>query len=355
MSHPVDDGFAMPADWAEHVRCWMAWPVRAETWGEHLEAAQEAASEIATAIAPFEPVSMIVKPKNVAEVSLLTGQGVSALSIQQDDCWIRDMGPVFVTNDEGLVAGIDWKFNAWGHRYQDFDRDAALAAELLGNLKMRRYAGDLVLEGGSLSVDGEGTLLATEAVLLNPNRNPDLNREQLEEILIRQLGVKQVIWLGEGLQDDRSGGAVENLACFTRPGVVMALTCSDPADPNHRVLADNLARLKAARDAAGRALEIVEVEQPRPQFDAEGRRLALSYVNHYVANNAVILPAFEDGAADKRAYDAAVKLYPRREIIQLPAVELAYGGGGIHALCLGQPAGTPAMALPEESASASAG
>ena len=342
MSNPFDDGFSMPAEWANHARCWMAWPVRDTAWGEHLEAAQEAVAELAKTIAQFEPVTMVVKPKNVAEVSLLTGQGVNQISLQQDDCWIRDMGPVFVTNDAKEVAGIDWNFNGWGHRYPEYDRDAAVAEAILENLKMRRYDADLVVEGGALHVDGEGTLIATEAVLLNPNRNPDKSRQQVEESLIRYLGVKQVIWLGEGLQDDFGGGQVQNLARFVKPGTVLALTSSDSADPNHKVLTDNLARLKAAKDAAGRDLEIIEVEQPRPQFDAEGRRLALSYVNFYLPNNALIVPAYEDGAADKRAFDTICKLYPKREVIQLPAIELAYGGGGIHSICLPQPAGNAA-------------
>jgi agmatine deiminase len=326
----------------------MAWPARAETWGEHIDAAREATAEIANAVAQFEPVSMIAKPKNVAEVSLLTRQGVSQVSMQHDDCWIRDMGPVFLVNGDNEVAGIDWQWNAWGHRYPDFERDAAVAHGLLENLKMRRYAEDLVIEGGALHVDGEGTLITTESVLLNQNRNPGRSRVEVEEILIRTLGVKQVIWLGEGLQDDFGGGHVENLARFVRPGVVVALTSSDPADPNNRVLVDNLARLKASKDAAGRELEIVEIEQPRPQFDADGRRLALSYVNFYLPNGAVIIPAYEDGAADKRAFDTISKCFPKREAIQIPAVELAYGGGGIHSICLPQPAGAAASALPEE-------
>jgi agmatine deiminase len=342
MSNPFDDGFTMPAEWANHARCWMAWPVRSEAWGEHLEAAQEAAAELANTVAQFEPVSMVVKPKNVAEVSLLTGQGVNQVSIPQDDCWIRDMGPVFVTSRDGEVAGVDWNFNGWGHRYPEYERDAGVAKAILDNLKMRRYDADLVVEGGALHVDGEGTLIATEAVLLNPNRNPDKTRIEIEESLIRNLGVKQVIWLGEGLQDDFGGGHVQNVARFVRPGTVLALTSSDSADPNHKVLTDNLARLKAAKDAAGRELEVIEVEQPRPQFDAEGRRLALSYVNFYLPNNAVLVPAYEDGAADKRAFDTIAKLFPKREAIQLPAIELAYGGGGLHSICLPQPAGNAA-------------
>jgi agmatine deiminase len=345
MSNPFDDGFVMPAEWSEHARCWMAWPTRAEAWGEHLEAAQETAGEIANAVAKFEPVSMLAKPKNLAEVSLLTGQGVSQMPLPYDDCWIRDIGPKFVVNPDKEVAGIDWQWNAWGHRYADIERDAAVAAAILDSLKMRRYVAELVMEGGAVHIDGEGTLLATESVLLNPNRNPGLARQQIEEALIRYLGVRQVIWLGEGLQDDIGGGHIQNLARVVRPGVVLALICSDPADPNHRVLSDNLARLKAAKDAAGRDLEIVEIEQPRPLFDAEGRRLALSYVNFYLPNGGLVLPAYEDGAADKRAFDILAKLFPKREPIQLPATELAYGGGGIHSICLPQPAGNAAARI----------
>lgn len=342
MSSPFDDGFTTPADWAAHARCWMAWPTRAESWGEHLDAARDCVAELANTVAKFEPVSIITKPKNVAEVSLVTGTGVSQVSLAHDDCWIRDMGPTFVVNQNGEVAGTSWKWNAWGHRFQDFERDAAVADGLLSHLEMRRYVGSLVLEGGAIVSDGEGTVITSESVLLNPNRNPDVTKEQIEEQLIQMLGVKHIIWLGDGLQDDQRGGHVENLTRFVRPGAVIATSCGDETDPNFKVCADNLQRLRQMRDAAERELEIIEIEQPRPRFDAEGRRLALSYTNLYIANDAIVLPAYEDGPADKRAYDIITNLFPKREIIQLPAIELAYGGGGIHSICLPQPAGAAA-------------
>ncbi|MBI2256795.1 MAG: agmatine deiminase family protein [Proteobacteria bacterium] len=345
MSLPFDDGFTVPAEWALHARCWMAWPTRAESWGEHLDAARDCVAELAKTVAEFEPVSIITKPKNVAEVSLVTGSGVSQISLAHDDCWIRDMGPSFVINAAGEIAGTSWGWNAWGHRFEDFERDAAVSDALLSQLQMRRYGGALVLEGGAITSDGEGTLLTSESVLLNSNRNPGLTKEQVEEQLIQMLGVRHIIWLGEGLQDDQRGGHVENLARFVRPGVVMATSCSDQADPNFKVCADNIQRLRQMRDAAGRELEIIEIEQPRPRFDTEGRRLALSYTNFYLPNGAVILPAFEDGPADKRAYDIATRVFSKREIVQLPAIELAYGGGGIHAICLPQPAGNVAKPL----------
>ena len=340
MSNPLADGFSMPAEWVPHERCWMAWPSRAETWGEHLDGARDVVGEIANTIARFEPVTIVTKPKNVAEVSLLTANGVAQVSLPHDDCWIRDYGPTFLANKSKEIAGVAWRWNAWGFRYEDHERDAKVAEEILKHLEMRTYAHSLVLEGGGVDVDGEGTVIASEATLLNPNRNPDMTREQVEEVLIEYLGVQQVIWLGEGLQDDMTGGQIGNLARFVRPGVVVALTCADPADPNHKILADNLQRLKAARNANGKPLEVVEVEQPRPLFDEEGRRLALSYVNFYMPNDGIVMPAFDDGATDRKAFDVMSRLFPRREVVQIPALELAYGGGGIHSFTLPQPVGT---------------
>ncbi len=344
MTRPFADGFALAAEWAPHERCWMAWPSRGPTWGEHLDGAREIVAELATTIARFEPVSMVVKPKNVAEVSLLTGPGVSQVSIPHDDCWIRDYGPTFLENAKGEVAGVRWRWNAWGHRYEDHLRDAEVARAMLDQLEMRAYVADLVLEGGAIDTDGEGTIIATESVLLNPNRNPGLERLQIEELLIEFLGLRQVIWLAAGLQDDITGGQVANLARFVRPGVVVALTASDPADPNQKVLSDNLERLRGARDASARALEVIEIEQPRPRFDEDGRRLALSYVNFYMPDGAIILPAFEDGAQDRKAFEALSRLFPKREVVQIPGLELAFGGGGIHSFTLPQPKGKPAKA-----------
>ena len=229
MSNPLADGFSMPAEWVPHERCWMAWPSRAETWGEHLDGARDVVAEIANTIARFEPVTIVTKPKNVAEVSLLTAQrrraGFAAARRLLDPRLRPDLPDQQV---EGHVAGVAWRWNAWGFRYEDHERDAKVAEEILKHLEMRAYAHNLVLEGGGIDVDGEGTVIASEATLLNPNRNPDMTREQVEEVLIEYLGVQQVIWLGEGLQDDQTGGQIGNVARFVRPGTVLALTCADP-------------------------------------------------------------------------------------------------------------------------------
>lgn len=348
MTRPADDGFFMPAEWAPHSRCWMAWPTRVESFGDEsrLEAAREAYAEVANTIAQFEPVTFITKPKNVAEVSLQTGTGVSTVSMPHDDSWLRDNGPTFVVDNRGQVAGVCWRWNAWGGLYPDHERDAQVARTVLEHLGMRAYAAPIVCEGGAIHADGEGTLLTTESCLLDPRRNPGISKAEMEEVLSAYLGVRKVIWLGQGLQDDETGGHVDNIACFARPGVVLALSASDSADGNHAALADNLARLRAATDAQGRSLEIIEVEQPRPRKLPDGRRMALSYINFYMANGAIVMPVFED-PQDDRVFEVLAKLFPDREIVQQPALDILQGGGGIHCITQQQPAGAPAPPRPD--------
>ena len=341
MSRPADDGFSLPAAWAPHSRCWLAWPTRAETWGEHMDLVREAYSEIANAIARFEPVTFIAKPKNVAEVSLSTGTGVGTLSLAHDDSFLYDMGPRFVTDGKGVVAGVSWKWNAWGNRYPDHQRDAAVAESLLAHLGLKHYAAPMVLEGGAFDADGEGTLIASETALLNANRNPELGRAEVERHLAEYLGARKVIWLAGALAGDPAGGLIDNVTCFVRPGMVLALSTSDSADVNHAALQDNIARLKAASDAKGRSLEVVEIEQPRSRQTEAGRRLPLSYTSLYLANGAAIVPAFED-PQDKQAFEIYGRLFAGREIVPVPAREIAFGGAGLRAIALGQPAGQPA-------------
>jgi agmatine deiminase len=341
LSRPADDGFSLPAAWAPHSRCWLAWPTRAETWGEHLDAVREAYSEVANAIARFEPVTFIAKPKNVAEVSLTTGTGVATLSLPHDDSFLYDMGPSFLADGKGTIAGVAWRWNAWGSRYADHERDDAVAGQLLEHLGLKRYVADMVLEGGAIDGDGEGTLIASEPVLLNANRNPDLSRAEVERRLMEFLGVRKILWIAGGLAGDLAGGHVDNVACFVKPGTVLALSSGDSADGNHAALQDNIARLKAATDAKGRSIEVVEIEQPRSPQSEGGRRLPLSYTSLYLANGAAIVPAFED-PQDARAFELYGKLFAGREIVQVPAREIAFAGTGLRAIALGQPVGQPA-------------
>jgi agmatine deiminase len=333
---PADDGFHMPAEWAPHARCWMGWPCRASLWGDDIEAARDAYAGVARAIAGFEPVTMLVNEAELAAARARCGDTVTCQAMPLDDSWLRDTGPTFVVDGRGGLAGVDWRFNAWGEKFQPYDQDALIAERVLAQVGAPRYAAPLVLEGGSIHVDGEGTLLTSEECLLNPNRNPGLDRVAIEALLRRYLRVEAVVWLGQGLDKDDTDGHVDNIACFVAPGVVMAVTCDDPADPNHAILQDNLARLRKAKDARGRSLEIVELPLPREPRHVDGQRLALSYVNYYIANGGIVMPTFGD-AHDALARDIVARAFPDRRVVQVPAGDILVGGGGIHCITQQQP------------------
>jgi agmatine deiminase len=327
----------MPAEWARHDRCWMAWPCRPELWGERMDAARQSVAEIAQTIALFEPVTMIARPDLAAEASLQCGQGISVLPLDYDDSWTRHTAPTFVCSPDGRLAGIDWRFNGYGEALPNYGADARLAAAICERLKVPRFAAPVVLEGGALHVDGEGSCLVCAASALDPKRNPGLGREDMAAALADYLGVTKVIWLERGLVDDPTRGHVDRLACFARPGVVIALTTRDADDANHAVLQDNLARLRSESDAQSRALEVIEVEQPAARYHADGRRLNASYVDFYLANGTVIMPMFDD-PMDSPAYKAISAAFPDRRVVQLDAADLVYGGGGIHGITQQQPA-----------------
>ncbi|KAA0684749.1 agmatine deiminase family protein [Azospirillum brasilense] len=337
MATPAAEGFTMPGEWARHTRCWMAWPCRPETWPEGaFDAAAAAYTDVARAISRFEPVTMVCDPADVADASLACGPGVEILPLPISDSWIRDTGPSFVTDGKGQVAGVHWRFNAWGGNYPDSAKDQQVGRLMLDHLGMRRFEAPLIMEGGSFHVDGEGTLLTTEQCLLNPNRNPNLGKAEIEELLKEHLGISSVIWLGEGYQDDETDGHIDEIALFVKPGIVMAITTDDPGDANFKAFQDNLDRLKRARDAQGRELEVIPVRQPARR-DENGVRLTLSYTNLYIANGGIVMPAFED-PADDEAFRIVRRAFPDREVVQVPALDIVRGGGGIHCITQQQPA-----------------
>jgi agmatine deiminase len=315
----------------------MAWPCRAETWGERIEEARRAYAEVAQAIARFEPVTMVARPELVAMVSLYCGPGISVLPMSHDDSWTRDTGPTFLIDGRGNLAGVDWTFNGWGELYPDHGQDAQMARRILEHVGARRYATSLVLEGGAIHVDGEGTCLVCTPSILDPKRNPGMDRAEIEAELVRFLGVERVIWLPAGLADDETGGHIDNVACFARPGAVLALISDDKADPDYTGLAENLDVLRAATDARGRRLEVLTVPQPKPRRRRDGRRLSLSPINFYLANRAVIVPRFGD-VADNAACRVLAAAFPDRELVQVDALDIVEGGGGIHCITQQQPA-----------------
>lgn len=332
----------MPAEWHPHDACWIAWPCSPAIWprGDGLERAKRASAQVARAIARFEPVNIMASTDDLDDARAQCGPNVNVLEFQLDNSWTRDTGPTFVIDGVGALAAVDWRFNRYGNKGgqdpSEFAHDVALAGEISRRLGTDLITASMVLEGGSIHVDGDGTVLTTEQCLLNPNRNPKLRRAQVEEYLCSYLGVESVIWLGQGLVDDDTDGHVDMVACFVQPGKVVALTSSDPSDANYPRLKDNLQRLRAARDARGRRLEVIEIEQPAERR-LDDHRLPLSYINFYIANGGVVMPSCNDPHRDEVARQTIVRLFPDREVVQLPAMDLFAGGGGIHCITQQQP------------------
>ena len=326
----------MPPEWRPHERCWMAWPCRESLWGDGLEAARAAYVAVAQAIAEFEPVTMVCNPSDVAEASLAAGAGIEILSLPIDDSWMRDTGPTFVTDGKSGLAGVDWRFNGWGKVHEIYGQDAQLASRIADRLGIQSFEAPIVLEGGAVHVDGEGTALVTEQCLLDPNRNPDVTREEMDRHLHEFLGVDQVIWLAKGYEGDETAGHIDEIAFFAAPRVVVTCVTDDENDPNHPIFQDNLARLRSATDARGRSLEVIELPTPRRKEHADGRRITMSYANCYIANGGVIMPDFEDDQ-DDRAFRMFRELFPDRKVVQVPAQDIVVGGGGIHCITQQQP------------------
>lgn len=341
---PRDLNFKMPPEWAKHERTFIEWPVQdSMCWPDSYEEVCQGYAQVARAIAELEPVTMLVNSEQAAYAAKLCGPKVEILEIEHNDAWIRDNGPTFILNEQGKLAGVNWQFNAWGGKYPAWDLDNQVAPKVLQHLGVPCFDAPFVLEGGSIHVDGEGTLLTTEECLLNRNRNPQLSKEQLEGLLKDYLNIEKVIWLKRGLFGDETDGHVDNIACFAKPGVVILQTCSDPQDPNYQITQECLAVLENYTDAQGRKLTIVPIEQPPAAF-YEGKRLTLSYLNFYFVNGGIILPVFggECRATDTKAEETLQRLFPDYKIIPVDGMSLIKEGGNVHCITQQMPAGSPA-------------
>ncbi|MHB1468744.1 MAG: agmatine deiminase [Solirubrobacteraceae bacterium] len=357
-STPAADGYRMPGEFEPHHGCWLAWPERPDNWRLGAKPAQRAFATVAEAIALAEPVTVATSDAQFAHCRAALSSAIRVVEISTDDAWMRDIGPTFVIDAAGGRRGVDWRFNAWGGLagglYFPWDRDDRVAAKVLEIERAERYRAPIVLEGGSIHVDGQGTLLATEECLLNRNRNPELTRIQIERALAEHLAIERVIWLGRGVYEDETDGHVDNLACFAQPGVVLLTWTDDESDPQHAISRDALNRLRSATDARGRALEVVKVPAPPAQrISAEeaegvdavegtlprraGDRLAASYVNCYIANDRVVFPLLDE-RTDEQAMAVLAAAFQGREAIGVPAREILLGGGNIHCITQQVPA-----------------
>ena len=339
---PRELNFKMPAEWSLHERTFISWPVKESMcYPDLINHVVRGYLEICNAIAEFEPVTILVNPDEWVSVqSLFKNDMIQTISIEHNDAWLRDNGPTFLINKDGVRAGVNWQFNAWGGKYFPWDLDDAVAPKLLQQLEMQTFHAPLVMEGGSIHTDGEGTLLTTEECLLNPNRNPHLKREQIELYLRDYVNVDNIIWLRRGLAGDETDGHIDNVACFAAPGKIILQVCSDPNDENYIISRENLHRLQHTKDARGRSLDIVTIEQP-PASYYQGQRLTLSYLNFYFVNGGIILPVF-GGATDETDRQAEATLqhcFPDRRIRTIDGMAIIREGGNIHCTTQQLPAG----------------
>lgn len=334
-STPHTDGMAMPPEWAPHERCVIAWPARASMWGDLLGAAKDDHAEIARTISRYEPVLLVARPGEGAEAAAACEAGSYDIEVVEwaiDDSWARDIGAIVVTDGAGRRAGVDFAFNSWGEKFLPYDEDARFAERMCAHLGLDRYdASHVVLEGGSVNVDGAGTVITTEECLLNPNRNPDLSKDHLEAELETWLGVERVVWLPFGLvEDDDTDGHVDNVAACVAPGVVVAQTTADRTNPNYGRLHRNIEVL----EAAGYEVRTVDV---LPYAEVRGETVVVPPTNFYLANHACIVPVTAGADLDK-ALDAVQAAIPDREVVGVPGSVLAFGGGGVHCITQQVPA-----------------
>jgi agmatine deiminase len=331
---PRELGYRMPAEWEPHEACWLAWPHLGREWKADLEPARSELLGLCRAIRG-EEVRLLVPS---AADPVLPGALPSARLFEAPygDCWTRDTAPIFVRKDAG-VAAVCFRFNGWAEKYI-MPGDAELARHIAALSGRRRFDADIVLEGGAIDVDGEGTLLTTRSCLLHPRRNPGLDESSTEAALRDALGVETIVWLERGLLNDHTDGHIDTLARFVAPGRVVCMEPRTGDDPNAEVLREIARDLAAQRDARGRRLEVERIPSPGRVEDASGRLMPASYCNFYVANESVVVPTYGT-SHDDEAVARVAELFPGRATVGLPAKALLTGGGAFHCVTQQQPRG----------------
>ena len=350
---PKADGFRMPGEFEPHDGCYMIWPERPDNWRLGGKPAQKVFAEVANTIGKYEPMTMIVSKAQYENAKHWLNDYVRVVEMTNDDSWVRDCGATFVINDKGDMRGVDWEFNAWGGLvdglYFPWDSDDKIASKMCEIERVDSYRTEgFVLEGGSIHVDGEGTVMVTEECLLSEGRNPHMTKEEIGNMLCEYLNCEKVLWIPRGIYNDETNAHVDNMANFVKPGVVVLAWTDDETDPQYERSLEAYNYLTNETDAKGRKLEVHKMYTPTPILitkeesegvDAvdgtlpreEGDRLAASYANYYTGNGFIALPVFND-PNDQKAIDLLKELYPDREIVPIYAREILLGGGNIHCI-----------------------
>jgi agmatine deiminase len=331
----------MPAEWEPHRGTWVSWPHNEETWPDELTRVEETFAAAVAVLAASETVHVNVNtPEDEARArQTLAGvqDHVVFHHIPTNDAWVRDYGPIFITDPDGRLAATTWGFNSWGEKYPPFDLDDAAAEKMANELGTPIFAADMILEGGSIEVNGAGMLITTESCLLNPNRNPHLTRSDIEERLRGFLGVEQIVWLRDGIAGDDTDGHIDDLTRFVGERTIVTVVESDLRSHNHSVLHENLQRLHQLRTADGAVLDVVELPMPAPRL-VKGEMMPASYANFYIGNEVVLLPTYHD-PNDDRAMDLLQSLLPTREVVGIDCTDLIWGLGAFHCLTQQIPVG----------------
>ena len=342
---PRGAGYRMPAEWEPHAATWLAWPHNLDTWPDDLKRVQQTWVEMIRTLAVGETVDLLVNDaSSETEVAVRLGRGgvdtrrVTFHRIPTVDVWIRDYGPTFITraDQSAALAFVNWRFNAWGMKYPEYVADDTVPLRLNEALGLPAFTPGIVLEGGSIDVNGAGLCLATEECLLNPNRNRGRTRQDIERLLRSALGLQRVLWLPAGMAGDDTDGHIDNLARFVDTDTVVCVVEPDPQDENHRALQENYRCLTSATEPHGRRLRVVPLPQPDPVMAGDDR-LPASYANFYIANGVVLVPLY-GGSRDQAALDILAPLFPGRRVAGIDARALILGLGGIHCVTQQQPA-----------------
>ena len=343
MNYPKSSGFHFPAEWHPHTATWLSWPHKEASWPGKIGLIYSRYAEFVKVLTEGELVRINVVDEQMmafAKQQLLAAgvdmSRVEFFEFATNDAWCRDHGPAFLINEETKQKAIvDWNYNAWGNKYPPYDLDDVIPTKIGAHFGLPVYHPGIVMEGGSVDFNGKGTILTSTACLLNPNRNPHLNQQQIEEYLCNYYGAEQILWINDGIIGDDTDGHIDDTARFVNEDTVVAVVEENKNDENYHLLQENLQMLKGMRLLNGKQLNIIELPMPEPIF-YEGQRLPASYANFYIANSAVIMPTYR-GANDDRALDILQQCFPGKKVVGIDSTDSIWGLGSFHCLSQQEP------------------